>query len=408
MRTAGSGVTVRRRPTAAIQGALRQAGRTSSGLYPARTGCSRLSTVATAEAKVAVRSTARGLADAESAVLFIATGVLLTALLPGTPVFRAGVVLSALLLFAYAALWFHVLPPSLFGRAHFSFGVAVTVAIAAVLLELTGGVESPYFPVYLLSVLGSVFAVRPGVSLATGVAAILAYLIVLGEDVVTEEIETSHALDHAAIGLLGLGAATLVAVGIARSLRRTTDALRQRSEELAALATTDPLTGLRNRAVLDEQLARMQALAERSGRPYALAALDLDNLKELNDGSGHEAGDRALVAVADAIRGTIRGSDIGVRIGGDEFLILLPETGPEEAERVGRRLTKALRAAQPAGDRQPVSLSAGIAAWRPGRGSGAVRAAADAMLYQAKAGARGRTLIEPSLEPSDDATVGHA
>ncbi len=364
--------------------------------------------MATAEAKVAARSTARDLADAEGAVLFIATGVLLTALLPGTAVFRAGVVLSALLLFAYAALWFHLLPPSLFGRAHFSAGVAVTVAIAAVLLELTGGVESPYIPVYLLSVLGSVFAVRPGVSLATGFAAILAYLIVFAEDVITEEIVRARALDRAVIGLLALSAATLFAVGIARSLRRSTDALRKRSEELAALATTDPLTGLRNRAGLDEQLALMQALAERSGRPYALAALDLDNLKELNDGSGHEAGDRALVAVADAIRGTIRGSDIGVRIGGDEFLILLPETGPEEAERVSRRLSAALRAAQPSDARQAVSLSAGIAAWRPGRGAGAVRAAADAMLYAAKAGARGRTLVEPAPEPSDDVLAGQA
>ena len=354
----------------------------------------------------------RGVAEPEAAALFLATGLLLTAALPGPAAYRAGVILSALLLFAYAALWFHVLPRRLFGRAHFTAGVAVTVAITAVLIELTGGVDSPYFPIFLLSVLASMLAVRPGASLATGLAAIIAYLIVVAEDVVTDEMEASHAVEQAVVGLLSLGVATMFAVGVARALRRTTDALRQRSAELAALATTDPLTGLRNRAVLEKQLAVMHALTERSGRPYSLIALDLDNLKELNDGSGHEAGDRALVAVADAIRSALRGSDTGVRTGGDEFLVLLPETRQEDALRVCERLTQALCISSTQDPRLAVSLSAGVAAWRPGRDPAAVQAAADAMLYAAKSAGRGRSLGEPSVgsagRPSEDTPAGHA
>ncbi|MBI3637972.1 MAG: hypothetical protein HY216_17390, partial [Candidatus Rokubacteria bacterium] len=108
-----------------------------------------------------LRFVLRGVAEPEAAAFFLATGVLLTALLPGPAAYRAGVVLSGLLLFAYAVLWFHVVPERLFGRAHFTAGVAVTVAITAVLIELTGGVESPYFPIFLLSVLASMLAVRP-------------------------------------------------------------------------------------------------------------------------------------------------------------------------------------------------------------------------------------------------------
>lgn len=362
-------------------------------------GCRRILGMTSARPRgTAGQPPSRRLAEAEVAVLLSASGVLLTALLPGRPVFRAGVVLSALLLFLYDWLWFHVLPPRLFGRARFTAGAVATVAIAAVLLELTGGVESPYFPVYLLSVLASVFALRPGASLATGIAAIIAYLLVFAEVVISEEITRARAFDRAVIGLLALGVVTLFAAGMARSLRRSTDALRQRTEELATLAVTDPLTGLRNRSGLEEQLALVQALAERSGRPYALVALDVDNLKEINDAGGHDAGDRALVAVAGAVRETIRASDIGVRVGGDEFLLVLPETRATDALRVAERLREELRGCQAALGGRAATLSAGVAAWRPGRTSAAVAEAADAMLYAAKAGGRDRVVGEPETE----------
>ena len=102
---------------------------------------------------------------------------------------------------------------------------------------------------------------------------------------------------------------------------------RAMEEDLARLATVDELTGLRNRRgflAVAEPLARM---AERNQRDIALLYIDLDNLKRINDELGHMAGDQALIALADLLRGTFRESDVLARLGGDEFVVLLPDDG---------------------------------------------------------------------------------
>jgi diguanylate cyclase (GGDEF)-like protein/putative nucleotidyltransferase with HDIG domain len=106
--------------------------------------------------------------------------------------------------------------------------------------------------------------------------------------------------------------------------RRLEAARRHELERLSEMASNDPLTGLRNHRVFQEDLARELQRAGRSGTPLALVLLDLDDLKTLNDSQGHQAGDQQIRALADALRANLRATDTGYRIGGDEFAVLLP------------------------------------------------------------------------------------
>jgi diguanylate cyclase (GGDEF)-like protein len=124
--------------------------------------------------------------------------------------------------------------------------------------------------------------------------------------------------------------------------------LSERSERLVAelreAALTDPLTGLANRRALELAFGREAAREARTGRPFTLLVIDLDRFKLLNDLQGHKAGDRALVEVAEVLREHARGVDVAARIGGDEFAVLLSDTGAPETLDVMRRLDTALSA----------------------------------------------------------------
>lgn len=169
-------------------------------------------------------------------------------------------------------------------------------------------------------------------------------------------------------------------------------------------ATTDGLTGLHNRHLLREQLRLLQSLATRHGQPYSVIAFDVDGLKRVNDTFGHEMGDLALRGFANIVRKTIRTSDIGVRTGGDEFLILVPLGGLEQARILTERLRDALAAQGRAEPNTAVTVSAGVAAWRAGRSAEQVLEAADAMLYEAKRAGRDRVAVESAVAAADPGT----
>jgi diguanylate cyclase (GGDEF)-like protein len=144
-------------------------------------------------------------------------------------------------------------------------------------------------------------------------------------------------------------------------------------------ATHDALTGLSNRRAFRSRLER-----EIDGRAgFALLLCDLDNLKTVNDTRGHDAGDKALQLLADALRSQLRRSDEAYRIGGDEFAVVLPKASGLDAERVMRRLREGIATSVPAaGD--PIEASFGIALFEPGDDPERLVARADEALYQAK------------------------
>ena len=118
-----------------------------------------------------------------------------------------------------------------------------------------------------------------------------------------------------------------------------TIAVQTRAEEFQILATTDPLTGLYNRRQVDERLEAEVTRSRRHGQPLTVVAMDLDDFKRVNDQHGHAAGDIVLKEFARRIRKAIRGSDVAARIGGDEFLLVLPECTEAQAEALLARLS---------------------------------------------------------------------
>jgi len=159
-------------------------------------------------------------------------------------------------------------------------------------------------------------------------------------------------------------------------------------EQLAQLAGSDPVTGLANYRRLMEVLNSEILRSKRTGAPKALLMLDLDGLKKINDRHGHLTGTRALCRVADAIRETCRVIDTAARYGGDEFALVLVDTGKVAADLVARRIMERV-----AGDggTPPVTVSVGVAIYpEDGESAEALLAAADRGLYRMKAQGGGR------------------
>jgi diguanylate cyclase (GGDEF)-like protein len=154
------------------------------------------------------------------------------------------------------------------------------------------------------------------------------------------------------------------------------------------LADRDPLTGFFNHRYLHERLSEEIVRAVRNRQPLSVIMLDLDDFKLVNDTFGHVYGDQVLVRVADLVRSTLRASDVAARYGGDEFALILPETGREEAARVTERILDAFRASPFAAEgRAPFPLGASIGiATHPfdGRSATDLIAIADLGMYDAK------------------------
>lgn len=210
---------------------------------------------------------------------------------------------------------------------------------------------------------------------------------------------------HVALVLPALAMFVVLAVSVAhlrrlnKRLRQAMGKLRDAEAELIAQANTDILTGLRNRKRFNEIVERELARALRYDRPLSMLLMDLDNFKHVNDRHGHPAGDAALVAAAGIITSSLRASDFAARIGGEEFAVLLPETGLEEAaqaaERIRAAMGEAVLALDGEGGEVRCTVSVGVAdVCRSIQNYSALYSAADQALYKAKA--RGRDRVEKS------------
>jgi diguanylate cyclase (GGDEF)-like protein len=171
------------------------------------------------------------------------------------------------------------------------------------------------------------------------------------------------------------------AAGRTKDLQET---LVDQSRRFETLLFEDPLTGVSNRRYLLRQLDRLVANARRHDHALSALMLDIDRFKELNDEHGHSAGDRVLAGVAAAVRGRLRAEDHVGRLGGDEFLALLPDAGADAAATAADGLRRSVAAAG-----LSATVSIGWATWA-GEDAERLLERADAALYAAKAAGRDR------------------
>lgn len=275
----------------------------------------------------------------------------------------------------------------------------LALGIALVVADLAGGTAGP--------VVSGLPPAIPLVALAlggfgAGVAACWLYLR-------GSLVELQRAADRLAAGEPAAGVGVSVARPLA-PLAAALDAAAAAFHEAWDAATTDRLTRVANRATLLSQLIGEVERARRYGRPLSVAFVDLDRFKAINDTYGHDAGDVVLRGVAEIFARNVRENDLVGRYGGEEFMLILPETTPEDAATVAeklRLLVEGHRFRLPDGTDVTVTVSTGIAG---GRGEQlrleALVRDADAAMYSAKSLGRNQTYV--FAEPDEEARVPRA
>ena len=177
--------------------------------------------------------------------------------------------------------------------------------------------------------------------------------------------------------------------------------LQQAEEEIY----TDALTGIANRKKFDVALLAEMAAAQKSGEPLCLVVGDIDEFKRFNDTYGHQVGDQVLKLVAHALHNNVKGSDLAVRYGGEEFALILPNTISENAYRLVETIrkaigTKRIHNKQKDMDYGSVTLSLGLAQYRPDEAVSDFIERTDSALYRAKGEGRNRTVCEEGMAVS--------
>ena len=179
--------------------------------------------------------------------------------------------------------------------------------------------------------------------------------------------------------------------------KRYSDHLRETIDETVGLAMQDGLTGLNNRRFMEAFLKAQIERCARAGKPLSLLIADIDHFKSINDTWGHDGGDAVLRELANRMRRDTRSGDVACRLGGEEFVVVMPDTDIETARLIGERLRYCV-ASQPfsvaAGMGINVTLSVGISALVPGDGPQALLKRADVALYLAKNKGRNQVVAE--------------
>lgn len=196
--------------------------------------------------------------------------------------------------------------------------------------------------------------------------------------------------------MLDAAGVVIAVAGVNRDVtrqRQMEDALLQRQAEIVKLSLTDPLTGVANRRRMDEQLDIEVSRVQRYGGTLSLVIADLDHFKRVNDEFGHETGDAVLKAFSRVMEAHVRDTDLIARMGGEEFVIVMPQSNGVAAETVAERIRLGMAQAQVLPSSKTVTVSFGIAEMQEGESAGQILRRADQALYKAKTGGRNRTVV---------------
>jgi diguanylate cyclase (GGDEF)-like protein len=298
----------------------------------------------------------------------------------------------ALLAFAgvFVLVVHDLLPPRSLGTAKFIVEGSVAITFATLLVLLTGAENSPFSFTFPLIVGGAALVVSPRITFALAAIASLGYIFATAIPPGPVEPVT---VAKVGINLTALVLLAYVATVIAREQRRARDAA-------VRLSTVDPLTSLFNRTFFFAAVDREIARSLRTDRGFCLLMMDVDELKTINDRYGHYFGDQVIRGVGDVIQSGVRKIDTAARYGGDEFVVLLPETDPTgawvlaEKVRIGVNELKIVVA----GTDIPASISVGVVNFPDdGQTADALMISADQAMYASKRAGKNRVMGFPVL-----------
>jgi diguanylate cyclase (GGDEF)-like protein len=291
----------------------------------------------------------------------------------------AGVLVVLAFVFGLLMIWnTRPLPPLLL------FAVAVSGPMMLAALQWLSGADSPFEQILILSVVWC-GVVLPARRLAAIVAidTLVIFIPAFGASWDASAMLPGRVATAGIVCALGL--VCLIHANRMRDVRRS---LRAEADEADTLARVDALTVLGNRRALDETLVRLVAAASRTGRPLSALVGDLDRFKQINDRHGHHDGDRILASVAGVMRDVVRLPDACFRWGGDEFVVLLPDTPLADAETVAERIAATILAGVATAGGEPVRITFGVAERVEHQTGARLLAIADAALLAAKSAQR--------------------
>jgi diguanylate cyclase (GGDEF)-like protein len=269
------------------------------------------------------------------------------------PLTQTGI-LVVLALGGFMVLLVHdIVPPGALGTDKFVLEGCVAITLVTLIVIMTGQEISPFFFAFPLIVAGAALVVTPAVTVVLAALASIDYVIAVTFD---RSVEFAPRLfPNVAINIIAMLLLAFIMSYIAREQRRSRQAAIR-------LSTVDSLTGLSNRAFFFAAVEREIQRSSRTGRRFGLLMMDLDGLKAINDRFGHFHGDQVLRSVAQVIKTGVRRIDTAARYGGDEFVVLLPETEPTGAYILAEKIRQGVEELGVAGPAMEIHTSLSIGA----------------------------------------------
>lgn len=301
-----------------------------------------------------------------------------------------------------AVLWLGILLINRYGliQAAFLVGVVNSTAFALLTTWLLGWSSGFYFMALLI--IPIIYHNSYWSQFVKGTLAFTILAVILGLFILSWQQGSYWPMEEQFLKILAMINVVITVVVLAitghyfeTSAADAEKALIQANKKLAGLATTDPVTNLVNRRIILSRIEQEKNRMERGSKPFTLIMVDVDNFKQINDEYGHSGGDYVLVNLAEAISVTLRKQDEVARWGGDEFLIMLPETDVEGGAIVAEKI-RARIIETPFIYREldiPVTITLGVGACEPGTGVGSCIRKADQALYAGKQAGKNRVGI---------------
>ena len=322
-----------------------------------------------------------------------------------TPLFYQVAIYSLTVLMAvFSLLWHTLVPDKYIGPTKLLLKGMFDTLFVTLLIQYTGVEESPFFFLYYLVLMA--VALSLGVRYTFVVAAIssISYLVMSGV-VVWRLLLEPRLFIYVWANITSLWLVAYMAAFLADEAENARRMIVEARDKVENFSKIDWLTGLYNMRYFDALAAQEMARAERFGRPMAILMIDSDHLKVINDTFGHQVGDRLITDMAKYITAQCRVSDTVVRYGGDEFIVLLPDTDSMGARYLAERIRASMEAYElPVTRRVPTTVSIGVASFpEDARGVMGLLACADASLYHSKSAGRNRvTAFSPGMHSREE------